>query len=107
MSWTVSIRSLSDQLDLDDADRGRIQRTLAFSLSRYSDCLESIHVGIDVVPFASGPEYRCELQGIITGARHIQITTRGRSLEESIARAATRAARSAERTLLEKQTLNQ
>lgn len=100
MNGKVPIRSLSDQLRLEEADCERARRQLAFSLSRYSDCLNSVSVGVDVTPLGNGDEFRCDLVGSV-GGREIQITTRGTSLDETITRAADRAARAIERTLLE------
>ena len=101
MNGKVPIRKLSDQLRLEETDCERVRRTLAFSLSRYADCVDSVAFGIDVTPFGNADEYRCELVATVSGGRQIHITTRGTSLDETVARAAVRASRSIDRAFLE------
>jgi len=102
VSCKVSIRSVSERLELTDSDWERSQRRLASSLSRYSDRLLSVDLSIDLTNLPDGAhEYRCDLEGNIGAGRPILVTTRGDSLQETVSRAADRAARSIDRTLLE------
>jgi hypothetical protein len=102
VTWNVSIRSLSDRLKLTASDREGTQRRLAYSLSRYSDRLLSVDVAVDLASISGGDdEYHCDIRGEIDGGRPISVTTRGASLEETVSRAADRAARSIDRVILE------
>ena len=99
MDWTVSIESRSSRLLLSDDDREAVRRRLAFTLSRFSD---RIDVTLDVTfPLAGVDEFLCDLEGHINGCRGIRVITRGRTMEEAIARAADRAAKAIDRALRE------
>jgi len=102
VSWNLSISSESNRLELTTDDRKNVDRRLAYSLSRYSDRLISIGVSIDRTTFPGGSEeYRCDLQGEIVGHRSVRVTTRAGTLDETVARAADRAARAVDRAILE------
>jgi hypothetical protein len=102
VSWNVSISSEPDCPELTAVDRQNVDRRLAYSLSRYSDRLLSVGVAIDRTTFPGGSEeYRCDLQGEIAGHRSVRVTTRGGTLDETVARAADRAARAVDRAILE------
>ena len=106
VSWNLSISSISDSMELTAVDRENVDRRLAYSLSRYSDRLISINLAIDLTTFPGGAEeYRCDLQGEIVGHRTIRVTTRGESLDETVARAGDRAARAVDRAILEISTV--
>jgi len=102
VDWTVSIESRSSRLLLSDDDREAVRRRLAFTLSRFSDRIERIDVRLDVTfPLAGVDEFLCDLEGHINGCRGIRVITRGRTMEEAIARAADRAAKAIDRALRE------
>ncbi len=102
MSWNLSISSTSDRLKLTTVESQNVDRRLAYSLSRYSDRLISISLAIGWTTFPDGAEeYRCDLQCKIVGHRTIRVTTRGETLDETVARAGDRAARAVDRAILE------
>lgn len=102
MKKKVPIKSLSKHLRLNEADCDLVRRKLAYSLSRYSDCLGKVAAGVDVTDSHGTEEYRCEVDATVSGSsRAIHVTTRGTSLDETATRAADRTARAIDRTLLE------
>ena len=48
MNRKVPIKSLSERLQLDEADCDLVRRKLDYGLSRYSDCLSTVAAGVDV-----------------------------------------------------------
>lgn len=106
MKRKVPVKSLSKRLQLAEADCDLVRRKLAYGLSRYSDCLSTVEAGVDVTDCHGAEEYRCDVDATVSGiGRPIHITTRGTSLNETVTRAADRAARAIDRTLLETRSL--
>lgn len=102
MSWNVDIEICSDGLVLSPSERRKVEGRIASSLSRYSDRLIAVEMGVRVSRFPDGSEeFLCEVACSLEGCRRIQVTTRATSLEEVVARASDRAARSADRVIRE------